>query len=84
MDDFDFDASAEVDEKDLKEIDNQFLKTIQDKTIDVTVDDNNDTFTFWFLIILLLLFIFLFVMCIVWVVRGRRRRNAYRLIGYMK
>lgn len=77
--DFDF----EVSEESLQDVDRNFLKNMSEVSVQVSCQSSDDTWTFWFLIIMLLLFMFIFVMTIVMVVRAKRRRNAYKLVGYM-
>jgi heme/copper-type cytochrome/quinol oxidase subunit 2 len=80
---FDFDeAGLMLDEKDLDAMDQQFLQSIQQKSDDVSAEDANNAFTFWFLIIMLLLFIFFLAMGAVMIVKGRRRRYEYAVVGY--
>jgi len=80
MDDFEFDET--LDEKALADMDKDFLKGIEAKTVEVETDDTNNAFTFWFLIIILLLFIFFLVIGVAMVVKGRQRRFEYQSVGY--
>lgn len=82
-DEFEFDEEdLNLDDKALADMDKAFLKGIQDKTVDVVSDESNNAFTFWFLIILLLLFVFFLAMGLIMLVKGKRQRHEYRIVGY--
>jgi hypothetical protein len=82
-DEFEFDETdLNLDDQALADMDKEFLKGIQEKTDDVATDEANNAFTFWFLIILLLLFVFFLSMGVIMLVKGRRQRYEYMLVGY--
>ena len=82
-DEFNFDESQlNLSEQDLAAMDQEFLAAMQQKTENAETLESNDAFTFWFLIILLLVFVFFVVLGIVMVVKGRRRRYEYAMVGY--
>lgn len=82
-DEFDFDESQmKLTENDLLAMDQEFLKAVEERTQCVDTQESYDVFTFWFLIILLLVFVFFLVMGVVMVVKGRRRRYEYAMVGY--
>ena len=78
-DDFEPDAQT-----DLAALDQKFLDNIQAKTADATLDGVEDQFTFWFLLMLLFAFVLLATSMVVMLVRARRRRNAYRVVGFLR
>jgi len=83
MEDFEFHiGETSVSADDLKKMDDDFLRSLENSTSDAVSTSSNDAFTFWFLIILLLLFIFFIILGVVMVVRGRRRRYEYVQVGY--
>ena len=85
MGDFQFeDADFDIDAKDIQEMDQNFLKSIEDKTNDNDCESDYNAFTFWFLIVILLLFIFLIAIGAMWIIKGKRRRYEYQLVGYRK
>lgn len=82
-DEFNFDESQlDLTEQELSAIDQEFLNTMQQKTENLTVEESNDAFTFWFLIVLLLVFIFFIALGVIMVVKGRKRRIEYAMVGY--
>ena len=84
-DEFNFDESQmHLTEQDLTAMDKEFLSSMAERTECSEAQENNDAFTFWFLIILLLVFVFFVVMGIIMVVKGRRRRYEYAMVGYRK
>ncbi len=83
-DEFNWDDFEPDDQTDLAALDRKFLENIQAKTADSTLDAAEDQFTFWFLLILLFAFVMLVASMVVMIVRARRRRNAYRVVGFMR
>lgn len=82
-DEFNFDESQlDLTDKDLAALDQEFLTAMQQKTENSSTEDSNDAFTFWFLIILLLVFVFFLIMGTVMIVKGRKRRYEYAMVGY--
>lgn len=82
-DEFNFDETQmQLTDQELSAMDQAFLATMQEKAENSATEDSNDAFTFWFLIILLLVFVFFVVMGIVMLVKGRRRRYEYAMVGY--
>lgn len=81
--DFEFDESElDMNDKNMVDIDKEFLDSIQARTSDSCTQSSNEALNYWFLIILLLLFVFFLVMAVVFVVKGRRRRQQYEEVGY--
>jgi hypothetical protein len=81
--DFEFDdVDMELNEDDLDEMDKKFIQSIKEKSDEYSCDESDNAFSYWLLIILLILFVFLIGISMFCVIRGRRRRQEYRDIGY--
>jgi hypothetical protein len=72
MEDFEFDdINFEIDEADLKEMDKQFINSIQNTSNNSTSCDSDSVFSFWLLIVLLIFFIVCIAFMFFFISRGR-------------